>query len=74
MRTTIALIIVIFYLVTAAVVAALDPGSDTGSAIASGLLWPLAAQQAQSIRTRVRAVLDEGLPRKVTTYGGPRDV
>ncbi len=26
------------------------------------------AQQAQSIRTRVRAVLDEGLPRKVTTY------
>ena len=43
MRTTVALIIVIFYLVTAAVVAALDPGSDTGSAIASGLSWPLAA-------------------------------
>jgi hypothetical protein len=34
---------VIFYLLMAAVVAALDPGSDTGGAIASGLLWPLAA-------------------------------
>ncbi len=43
MRTTVALIIVIFYLVAAAAVAALDPSSDTGSAIASGLLWPLAA-------------------------------
>jgi len=32
---------VIFYLVMAAVVAAFDPGSDTGIAIASGLLWPL---------------------------------
>ena len=43
MRTTVALIIVIAYLVIAAVVGALDPGSDTGSAILSGLLWPLAA-------------------------------
>jgi len=34
---------VIFYLVMAAVAAALDPGSDTGNAIASGLLWPLTA-------------------------------
>ncbi len=42
-RTSVAIIIVIFYLLMAAVVAALDPCSDTGGAIASGLLWPLAA-------------------------------
>ena len=42
MRTSVVVIIVIFYLVAAAAAAALDPGPDTGSAIISGLLWPLA--------------------------------
>ncbi len=49
MRTTVALIIVIAYLVIAAVVAAFDLGSDTGSAILSGLLWPLAAVEGATV-------------------------
>jgi hypothetical protein len=50
-RTSVAIIIVVFYLVTAATVAALDPGSDTGSAIASGLSWPLAALELAWVYT-----------------------
>lgn len=43
MRAGAAVMIVIVYLVVAVVVGALDPSSDPGSAVLSGLLWPLAA-------------------------------